>query len=257
MSYSTRYKPKNILITGATGGFGKALAHKFSEIGCNIILHGRSEENLNALSKKLKSKTHSVCFDITDKDAMKSAINALPKNFSKIDLLINNAGGAYGQEPFFEANSEDLEYMININCTSLIELTRLVLPIMIKQKRGHIINIGSIAGSYAYPGGHVYCAAKAFVNHFSLALRSDLEGKNIRVTNLEPGMVETDFSLVRFKGDKEKANAVYKNANPMKPEDVAETAFWVSTLPEHFNINRIEMMPTSQSSGPLQIYRSE
>lgn len=254
MAYA-KYIPETVFITGATGDFGKAFIDVFSELGCKLILHGRSLDKLKALKNNLSNPVYLIAFDMRDKSAMTSALQALPEEFKNIDLLINNAGGAHGQEPAYEANIDDWEEMVDVNNLALIRLTRHLLPTMIDRKKGHIINIGSIAGTYPYPGGHVYCAVKAFVAQFSLALRADLQGQNIRVTNLEPGMVETQFSLVRFKGDKEKAESVYKNTIPMTAEDVAQSALWAATLPEHFNVNRIEMMPTVQAFSPLSIYR--
>jgi 3-hydroxy acid dehydrogenase/malonic semialdehyde reductase len=256
MAYKT-YKPETVFITGATGDFGNAFVNVFSELGCKLILHGRSLEKLEALKKSLTGPAHIIAFDMKDKAAMKDAVQSFPDEFADIDLLINNAGGAHGQEAAYDANIDDWEEMIEVNNLALIRLTRLLLPNMVKRKKGHIINIGSIAGTYPYPGGHVYCGVKAFVAQFSLALRADLQGKNIRVTNLEPGMVETQFSLVRFKGDKDKAASVYKDTVPMTADDVAQSALWAATLPEHFNVNRIEMMPTVQAFSPLSIYRFE
>ena len=237
---------KTVLITGATGDFGKAMSERFAKAGYNLILHGRSPEKLAAL--KIKAET--VCFDLTDRAAMEKAL----KN-KQIDVLVNNAGGALGQDKAQNSALDDWEAMIEMNVTGLVRMTHMVLGGMVERKSGHIINIGSTAGNYPYPGGHVYCASKAFVKQFSLALRSDLQGTKVRVTNIEPGMVETQFSLVRFKGDEAKAKAVYANTNPLKPEDVAEAVIWAASLPEHVNINRIEMMPTTQSPGALQVER--
>ncbi len=250
-----RHHPDIVLITGATGDFGKAFAQRFAALGAKLILHGRSQEKLDALAKTLDADVHTILFDITDKVAMKAALDNLPETFQNIDLLINNAGGALGADPAYQADPEDWETMIDINNKGLVLMTRFVLDGMVKRKRGHIINIGSTAGSYPYPGGHVYCATKAFVKQFSLALRADLQGSNIRVTNVEPGMVETQFSLKRFKGDAEKAKGVYANTTPLTAKDVAESVFWAATLPAHFNVNRLEIMPTVQSFGALPVER--
>lgn len=247
--------PKIVLITGATGDFGKAFADKFATLGSSLILHGRSQEKLDALAKSFAVPVHTVNFDITDRTAMEKAIMALPAAFQNIDLLINNAGGALGLDKAQDSNLDDWDAMVNINILGLVRMTRLVLSGMVTRKSGHIINIGSTAGNYPYPGGHVYCASKAFVKQFSLSLRSDLQGTHVRVTNIEPGMVQTQFSLVRFKGDKAKADAVYANTNPLHAADVAEAVAWAATLPAHVNINRIEMMPTTQSPGALQVER--
>lgn len=250
------YKPQTVLITGATGDFGHAFAKRFADLGCSLVLHGRSESKLDELAAGFSVPVHKILFDITNRDAMENALHSLPEEFSTIDLLINNAGGALGQDKAQDASLDDWDQMVAVNISGLIRMTKLILPQMVKNKRGHIINIGSTAGNYPYPGGHVYCASKAFVKQFSLSLRSDLQGTNIRVTNIEPGMVKTQFSLARFKGDEAKADAVYANTNPLLAEDVAEAVFWSATLPPHVNINRIEMMPTTQSPGPLQVERS-
>ncbi len=254
MTYPT-YTPQCVLITGATGGFGKAFAKRFANTGAKLILHGRNEEKLNALAVEFSVPVYPLLFDICDKQNTIDAMNAIPEEFQDIDLLINNAGGALGLDKIQDATLEDLENMIEMNDTSLVRITRLVIAGMTKRKRGHVINIGSIAGNWPYGGGHVYCAVKAFVKQFSLAMRPDLQGTNVRVTNIEPGMAETPFSLARFKGDREKADAVYANTAPLTAEDIAESVFWAATLPEHVNINSLEVMPTKQSFGPLIVER--
>ena len=254
MSYE-RYYPKIVLITGATGDFGKAFAHRFAKIGCKLIIHGRSKDKVEALISELDVPCHPLIFDLKDREQTLSQIEAIPAEFSEIDLLINNAGGALGNDKAQESPLEDWEDMIEMNNTSLVRITHAVLKGMCERKRGHIINIGSIAGNYAYPGGHVYCAVKAFTNHFSPVLRADLLGTNVRVTSIEPGMVETQFSLVRFKGDKDRADAVYADTTPLVAEDIAESVFWAATLPPHVNINNLEVMPTKQACGPLAVER--
>ncbi len=249
------YKPETVLITGATGGFGKALCKRFDSMGCRLLLWGRSGEKLNALQAELKSESYTVACNMRDMEAIKTAWQSVPEEWKEIDLLVNNAGGAHGQEPAFDAQVNDWEEMIDVNVKALAVLTHCILPGMASREKGHIINIGSIAGVYPYPGGHVYCACKAFVKQFSLSLRADLIGKNVRVTDIEPGMVETPFSLVRFKGDKEKADAVYADTAPLQAQDVAECVGWAATLPEHVNINVIEVMPTTQGPGPLAVKR--
>ena len=249
------YTPRTVLITGATGDFGKAFARRFADIGCSLVLHGRAQDKLDALAAQFDTPVTTLCFDMADRAAMEAALGSLPESFRTIDLLINNAGGAFGLDKAQDSNLDDWDAMVNINVLGLIRATRLVLTGMVQRSRGHIVNIGSTAGNYPYPGGHVYCASKAFVKQFSLSLRSDLQGTHVRVTNIEPGMVETQFSLVRFKGDQAKADAVYANTAPLQAEDVAETVFWAATLPAHVNINRIELMPTTQSPGPLQVER--
>lgn len=253
------YKPETVLITGATGDFGRAFAHHFAEIGCNLILHGRDAGKITALQAEITKKypvfTEEMVFDITDKTAMQAAFATLPEQWRSIDLLINNAGGAMGLDKAQNASLADWEGMIDANVTALVRLTHAVLPDMVARKRGHIINIGSVAGNWPYPGGHVYCASKAFVKQFSLALRSDLTDTQVRVTNIEPGMVETQFSLKRFKGDVEKAASVYAGANPLCADDVARTAVWVATQPLHMNVSSIEVLPTTQANGPLIVHR--
>ena len=250
-----RQIPKTVLITGSTGDFGKALAHRYHEANCKLILHGRSMDKLEALNQELGGAFHLMLCDLADTNTIAAAFSKIPTDFQAIDLLINNAGGALGQDKAQDSNLKDWETMVDINIMGLIRMTHFTLKGMTERRRGHIINIGSTAGNYPYPGGHVYCASKAFVKQFSLALRSDLQGTNIRVTNIEPGIVETQFSLVRFKGDKARADAVYANTAPLQADDVAETVFWASTLPPHVNINRIELMPTTQSPGSLQVER--
>lgn len=254
MNYPT-HTPKCVMITGATGGFGVAFVERFAAIGCKLVVHGRSSEKLDALCADLKVPVHKLVFDLQDKEQTIAAINAIPKEFQEIDLLINNAGGALGLDKIQDADLEDLENMIAMNNTSLIRITRLLLPKMVERSRGHIINIGSIAGNWPYGGGHVYCAVKAFVKQFSLAMRPDLQGTNIRVTNIEPGMVETEFSLKRFKGDSDKAASIYANTTPLTAEDIAESVFWVATLPQHVNVNTLEVMPTKQSFSAPAVER--
>ncbi len=250
-----RHKPAIVLITGATGDFGKAFAQRFSAIGSKLVLHGRDKAKVDALCQ-LYPGSIGLVFDITDKNAMKSAIESLPASHKNIDLLINNAGLALGLDKAYEANPDDWETMIDVDVKGLTLMTRLVVEGMASRKSGHIVNIGSTAGNYPYAGGNVYGAAKAFVKQFSLNLRADLTGTNIRVTNVEPGQVETQFSTVRFKGDKDRAAKVYANTKSLTADDVAESVFWAATLPAHMNINRLEIMPTTQSFAGLSVERS-
>ena len=249
------HKPETVLITGATGDFGKAFCKRFESMGCRLLLWGRSGDKLRALQEELKTETYAVACDMRDMEAIKTAWQSIPEKWNDVDLLINNAGGAHGQEPAYESCAEDWEEMIDVNVKALAVLTNCVLPGMASREKGHIINIGSVAGVYPYPGGHAYCGVKAFVKQFSLSLRADLIGKNVRVTDIEPGMVETRFSLVRFKGDRQKADAVYAGTTPLQAEDVAGCVAWAATLPEHVNINVIEVMPTTQGPGPLAVKR--
>ncbi|WP_114392063.1 SDR family oxidoreductase [Oleisolibacter albus] len=250
------YTPETVLITGATGGFGRAFARRFAALGSRLILAGRDLNKLKALAEEFKVPTHLLAFDVRDRAAVESALRDLPPDFAAIDLLVNNAGLALGADPAYRASIDDWEVMVDTNDKALVVMTGLVLPGMVERGRGHIINISSIAGSYPYPGGHVYCASKAFVTQFSLSLRADLTGTGVRVTSIEPGMVETDFSLVRFKGDAAKAAKVYADTTPLTAEDVAESVVWAATLPPHFNINRIELMPTVQGPGGLTVHRT-
>ena len=244
-----------VLVTGATSGFGEATARRFAKARAKVILVGRRKDRLDRLTQELGAHSLAVVADVRDQDGMARAIADLPKGFAAIDVLVNNAGLALGLEPAQAANLSDWTTMIDTNCKGLVAVTRAVLPGMVERDRGHVINIGSVAGSYPYPGGNVYGATKAFVHQFSLNLRADLLGKNIRVTSLEPGMAETEFSLVRFKGDAERAKTPYQGLTPMTGDDIAEAIFWVATLPRHVNINVIEMMPVQQAFSPFAFAR--
>jgi serine 3-dehydrogenase len=248
---------KTAFITGATSGFGKAAAHRFVKAGWRVIGTGRRADRLQALVDELGADNmHAACFDISDSDALNAAVSALPDPFKKIDLLVNNAGLALGTAPAQKADLDQWETMIDTNVRGLVRLTHKLLPALIKRK-GAIINISSVAASYPYPGGNVYGGTKAFVVQFSLGLRSDLHGTGVRVTCIEPGMTETEFTLVRTKGNQEASNTLYKGANPMTGEDLAETMLWIAELPAHMNINRIELMPVNQSYSPFQVHRSD
>lgn len=252
-----QYTPHCVLITGASGDFGKAFARRFSALGCKLILHGRDAQKITALQQELGGDTQAIIFDMSDKAAMKAALDALPDEFKNIDLLINNAGLALGLDKAYEANLDDWEQMVNVDVLGLIRMTRFVIEGMAHRKRGHIINIGSTAGTYPYAGGNVYGAAKAFVKQFSLSLRSDLQGTNIRVTNMEPAQVETQFSTVRFKGDAARAATVYANTQSLSAADVAESVVWAATLPEHVNVNRLELMSSKQYFAGLAMEREQ
>ncbi|PAF42657.1 SDR family NAD(P)-dependent oxidoreductase [Helicobacter sp. 11S03491-1] len=247
-----------VLISGASAGFGKAIAQKFIKEGHQVIALARREHELKELQNKLGEKCQIIVSDVNDTDYIAQAIQNLPKNFQNIDVLVNNAGLALGLEPANKANIKDWEMMIMTNIYALAKLTHLLLPQMVARKKGHIINLGSIAGTYPYPGGNVYGATKAFVKQFSLNLRADLYDKNIRVSNIEPGLCGgSEFSLVRFKGDKTKANEVYKNTQPLLPQDIAQAVWWVVSLPEHVNINRLEIMPTTQAPAALNVAKTK
>ncbi|WP_394994150.1 SDR family NAD(P)-dependent oxidoreductase [uncultured Helicobacter sp.] len=247
-----------ILITGASVGFGAASARKFVANGHKVILLARRLEKLEELQKELGGEENAqiIACDVCDTVRIESALANLAQDFKQIDVLLNNAGLALGLQSADEANIADWEEMIQTNVLALVRLTRLLLPQMVARKKGHIINIGSIAGRYPYPGGNVYGATKAFVRQFSLNLRADLYDKHIRVSNIEPGLSGgSEFSLVRFKGDEKLANAVYEGTKPLLPEDIAEAIFWVATLPSHINVNTIELMPTIQAPAALNVHK--
>lgn len=250
-----------VFITGATSGFGAATARRFAQDGAKVIISGRREERLEALKDEFERTTeaqvHAFSLDVRDQVAVYRAVEALPEPFGAISVLINNAGLALGQEPAPTSSLEDWEIMVDTNVKGLMYCTRAILPGMVERKNGHIINLGSVAGTYPYPGGHVYCGTKAFVHQFSLALRSDLLGSNVRVTSVEPGMCDTEFSLVRFRGDEEKARTVYKGMKPLTAEDVADIIYWCATRPPHVNINTVEIMPVQQAFAAFAVDREE
>ena len=246
---------KTALITGATSGFGKASVQRFVDAGWRVIATGRRAERLQKLVDEFGAdKVHPAAFDIRDAGAMDKALASLPAAFKDIDLLINNAGLALGTAPAQECDLEQWNTMIDTNVRALVTLTRKLLPSLIKRK-GAVINVSSVAASYPYPGGNVYGGTKAFVVQFSLGLRSDLHGTGVRVTSVEPGMAETEFTLVRTKGNQEASDKLYKGADPMTGEDIADALLWIASLPPHMNINRIELMPVNQSFSPFQVYR--
>lgn len=247
---------KTVLVTGATSGFGKAIAQRFAREGYCLVLTGRRRDRLNALVEELggAERVTSLCFDIRDEKATAEALATLTEPFSKIDVLVNNAGLALGTGPAQESDLEHWRTMIDTNVTGLVTITRLLLNQLIEQ-RGLIVNLASIASSWPYPGGNVYAGTKAFVRQFSLGLRSDLSAKGVRVTSIEPGLSESEFTLVRTGGDREAYDRLYAGANPLQPEDIAETVAWVASLPAHVNINSLEVMPVSQSWAPFQIHR--
>lgn len=253
-----RLKDKTILITGATSGYGLTITTLAIQEGARVIAAGRSEEKLQALGQQFpESQLHPLLMDVTDKAAVQNAIAALLAEWASIDALVNNAGLALGLEPAHRCSLEQWETMVDTNIKGVMYCTHAVLPGMVERERGHIVNIGSMAGTYPYPGGNVYGATKAFVEQFSLNMRADLLGTRVRVTNVEPGLsAETDFSVVRFGGDRAKAAEVYKGTEPLLPQDIAECVVWVLSLPEHVNINRLEVMPTCQATGPLAVWRT-
>lgn len=248
---------KTIFITGATSGFGEACARLFAQNGYKLILTGRRSDRLEKLRRDLAADTHIITQDVRDKEAVQNDIANLPEGFKDIDVLVNNAGLALGLGPAHEADLDQWETMVDTNIKGLMYCSRYILPGMVESNQGHIINIGSIAGNWPYPGGNVYGATKAFVKQFSHNLRTDLLGTKIRVTNIEPGLAETEFSVVRFNGDKEKAAKFYEGTEPLTAENIADIVLWVTTQPTHVNINRIEVMPVCQSCGPFAINREE
>lgn len=249
---------KTILITGATSGFGKACAERFAQEGWRLIVTGRRQERLVELADRLTgTPLHAVALDVRDLNSVKNMLARLPDDFRTIDVLLNNAGLALGLQGADKADILDWETMIDTNIKGLCFLTRCLLPSMVARNQGHIINMGSIAGNYPYPGGNVYGATKAFVKQFSKNLLTDLVQTRIRVTNIEPGLAESEFSIIRFHGDTEKADAVYRGTQPLKPADIADIVYWVTSVPAHVNISTVEVMPVCQSCGPLSIHRQE
>jgi 3-hydroxy acid dehydrogenase/malonic semialdehyde reductase len=247
-----------VLITGATAGFGAEMARKFVHNGHFVIATGRRQDKLDALAVELGSQLLPLIMDVTSKDSIRDALASLPVERQEIDVLINNAGLALGLEPAHQVAIEDWETMIETNCKGLVTVSRLVLPGMVQRGRGTVINLGSVAGRYPYPGGNVYGATKAFVEQFTLNLRADLVGTGVRATNLAPGLSGgTEFSNVRFKGDDGAAAKVYEGTTPLSASDIADTAYWIATLPAHINVNHIELMPTCQGFGAFNIKRTQ
>ncbi|KFZ77700.1 malonic semialdehyde reductase [Amycolatopsis sp. MJM2582] len=247
---------KTVFVTGASAGFGVEIVRRFAADGAKVVAAARSKDRLDKLADELGENVLPFELDVRDADAVAALPGSLPAEFAEVDLLVNNAGLAKGLEPAHRAKLDDWDQMIDTNIKGLAHLTRALLPGMVERGRGHVINIGSVAGSYPYPGGNAYGATKAFVHQFSLNLRADLQGTGVRVTNVEPGLVGgTEFSVVRFEGDQSKADNVYKGTTPLTAADVAESVFWAASQPEHVNINVIELMPVVQSFSALHIHR--
>lgn len=242
---------KNVLITGATSGIGEATALKFAQEGYRLILTGRNREKLKQLQQQLGAQVHTLSFDVRDRNAVFKAIESLPEKFKKIDILINNAGNAHGLDTFQEASLDDFDAMMDINVKGLLYVTKAVLPIFTQQKSGHIINVGSTAAKEVYPKGNVYCASKHAVDALSAALRIDLNGLNIRVGAIHPGLVHTQFSKVRFKGDEARAEQVYQGFQPLLAKDIADIIFFMCAAPAHVNIADLVVMPTAQAGSTL------
>lgn len=243
---------KTAFVTGTTSGFGRAFALRLAKLGYNLIITGRRKERLDELSAEIKKNFDvdvlPLNFDIRDKEACQSAVNSLPERFRQIDLLVNNAGLAAGASPFDESNPDDFERMLDTNVKGLLYVTKLIIPGMIKRQAGHIINISSIAGIEVYPNGHVYCASKHAVNAITKGMRIDLVKHGIRVSSISPGMVETEFSIVRYHGDEEKAKAVYQGLVPLSAEDIADVLEFIVTRPAHVMINDIQINPSQQAN---------
>lgn len=248
-----------ILITGASSGFGEACARRFATAGDRLILVARSQDKLNVLADELKAKgspVHVAICDMQDRDAVLNLVESLPPEFQNIDVLINNAGLALGVKGAHEAELDDWETMVDTNIKGLMRMTRSVLPGMVMRNKGHVINIGSTAASWPYPGGNAYGGTKAFVAQFTRNLKADLVGTQVRVSNIEPGMADTNFSKTRFKGDAEKADAVYAGTESLTADDIAETVYWIASRPAHVNINSVEIMPTCQAWAGWSVARA-
>jgi 3-hydroxy acid dehydrogenase/malonic semialdehyde reductase len=245
-----------VLVTGATVGFGEATAERFARDGARLVIAGRRADRLEALARRLGAlaPVHPLRLDVRDRAAVERSLSSLPAEFAEVDVLVNNAGLALGLEPAHRANLDEWEEMIATNNRGLVTVTRQLLPGMVERGRGHVVNVGSVAGTYPYPGGNVYGATKAFVHQFSLNLRADLVGSGVRVTCVEPGMAETEFSLVRLK-DPEKAKGVYQGVTPLVGADIADAIHWVVTRPAHVNVNVIELMPEQQAFSPFAVKR--
>ncbi len=246
-----------VLITGATAGFGRQAALRFAGQGHQVIATGRRQQKLDELTQEAGGENITTfCFDVSKATEVQQFVDHLPEQLAAVDILINNAGLALGLDPAQNANISDWETMVDTNIKGLMYLTHAILPGMVSRNRGHVINLGSTAGSWPYAGGNVYGATKAFVRQFSLNLRTDLFGTAVRVTNIEPGLVGgTEFSSIRFNHDADKVSKTYKDTQPLTAEDVTEAIWWVATLPAHVNINTLEMMPVCQSYGGLRVYK--
>ncbi len=248
-------KTLTVLVTGATSGFGAATARRFAGADSRVIATGRRADRLAALKRELGARCHTLNYDVSKRGAAEKALASLPADFIKINVVVANAGGALGLEPAHQVDLDDWDRMIATNINGLLYTIRATLPGMVERDEGHVVALGSVASDFPYPGGNVYGGTKAFVTQFALNLRADLLGYNVRVTSVEPGLAETEFALVRFKGDKQKAAAPYRGVQPMTADDIAEQIFFCCTLPRHVNINRIQSMATMQAFGPFAIKR--
>ena len=253
----TSTQPGIVFVTGASSGFGAAVTRRFAAAGARVVAAARRADRLKDLAAELGPRLLPVTLDVRDRTAVNDTVAALPPDFAAVDVLVNNAGLALGLGPAQEADLDEWDQMIDTNCKGLVYCTRAILPGMVARRRGHVINLGSVAGTYPYPGGNVYGGTKAFVHQFSLDLRSDVHGTGVRVTCVEPGMADTEFSTVRFSGDQSKADAVYAGMQPMTADDIAESIYWAATMPQHVNVNVIELMATAQSFAPFQVARAD
>jgi 3-hydroxy acid dehydrogenase/malonic semialdehyde reductase len=245
-----------VFVTGASAGFGAAIARRFVQDGHRVVATARRLDRLQGLADELGEALLPLELDVRDREAVAAVPAALPAGFAAVDLLVNNAGLALGLEPAHQASLDDWQTMIETNCTGLVQVTRALLPGMVERRRGHVVNIGSTAGNWPYAGGNVYGATKAFVRQFSLNLRTDLHGTGVRVTNVEPGLCGgTEFSNVRFHGDDARAANVYANVQPLTAEDIANSVHWIATQPAHVNVNTLELMPVAQSFAGLAVHR--
>lgn len=254
-------KNKIVFITGASSGIGEACAHKFASQGANLILNARSVQKLTALKQELEHKysvhVYLLPFDVCNRNKIVASLGSLPESWQAIDVLINNAGLVIGVDKEFEGDLDEWDIMIDTNIKGLLSMTRMVVPGMLKRGSGHIINIGSIAGDAAYPGGSVYCATKAAVKALSDGLRIDLVNTPLRVTNIKPGMVETNFSVVRYRGDKDAADRFYKGIRPLTGDDIAETVYYAASAPAHIQIAEVLIMPTNQATATISYKKTE
>jgi 3-hydroxy acid dehydrogenase / malonic semialdehyde reductase len=244
-----------VFVTGASAGFGAAIARRFIADGARVVATARRLERLEGLRQELGERLLPVELDVRDRAAVERVVAALPPEFAQIDVLVNNAGLALGLKPAHQTDMEDWERMVDTNIKGLMYCTRAILPGMVERDRGHVVNIGSVAGEWPYPGGNTYGGTKAFVRQFSLNLKADLIGTHVRVSEIEPGMAETEFSLVRFAGDAERAKAVYAGIQPLRPEDIADTVHWIVGRPAHVNINTVSLMPNCQAFSPFAVKR--
>lgn len=244
-------------VTGASAGIGRAVVQRFAEAGARVLAMARREERLVELQEQFPGRVRILVCDVTHEEKLRHSLSQLESPYNQPSILVNNAGAAFGLEMAQSSRWTDWQRMIDLNVTSLVCMTHYVLPGMVERNRGHIINLGSVAGTYPYRGGQVYGASKAFVEQFSLGLRCDLLGKQVRVTNIEPGAVQSEFATVRFDGDTDKAAKVYEGFQPLTPSDIAESVFWCAALPAHVNINRLEVMPVMQASAGFVWHRDD